>query len=77
MDMAMKIRIALLKRNMSITELAEKLGTSRSNLSGKLSRNNFSTQDLVDIAAALDCDLEMNFIMKDTSEKIQYRFQIV
>ena len=40
-------------RSTSVAALAEKLGTSRQNLSGKLNRNNFSEKDLVDIGNAL------------------------
>ena len=42
MSMSEKIRIALVKRKISITELATNLGTTQSNLSNKLKRDNFS-----------------------------------
>lgn len=70
MGMAEKIKIVLLKRKMTITALAELLGTTRSNLSGKLSRDNFSEKELSEIAEALDCDLEAHFILRDTGEKV-------
>jgi len=70
MSMTEKIRIALIKRNMSITELAEKLGSSSQNLSGKLKRDNFSENDLKEIAAILDCDLEINFIDNKTGKPL-------
>ena len=41
MGMALKIKIILLERNMTIKELAEKLGTSGNNLSNKLRNDNF------------------------------------
>lgn len=70
MAMSEKIKIVLLKRKMTVTTLAEKLGTTRSNLSNKLSRDNFSEKELRDIAEALNCDLDMDFTLRDTGEKI-------
>ena len=41
-----KIKIVLVKRNMSANQLAQKLGTSSSNLYHKFKRNNFTTNEL-------------------------------
>lgn len=70
MAMSEKIKIVLLKRKMTVTALADKLGTTRSNLSNKLSRDNFSENELHDIAEALNCDLDMDFTLRDTGEKV-------
>ena len=52
--MTERIRIMLVKRgNMSESELARKIGTSPQNLHNKFKRNNFSTVELEEIAAAL------------------------
>lgn len=40
-------------RSFSIAELAKELGTSRQNLNGKLSRNNFSEKELKRIGEIL------------------------
>ena len=67
MDMTERIRIMLVKRgNMSESELARKIGTSPQNLHNKFKRNNFSTSELEEIAAALDCDLRIDFIDRET-----------
>ena len=50
-----KIRIILGRRNLTITDLAAKLGTSRQNLTNKLNRDNFTEKDIMQIAAALNC----------------------
>lgn len=50
MGMALKIKIILLERNMTIKELAEKLGTSGNNLSNKLRNDNFKEKELRQIA---------------------------
>lgn len=70
MSMSEKIRIALLKRKISITELAVNLGTSQSNLSNKLKRDNFSEKELHQIANILNCDFKGIFVMRDTKEEI-------
>lgn len=70
MSMSEKIRIALVKRKISITELAARLGTSQSNLSNKLKRDNFSEKELNQIAEILDCNFKGIFVMKDTGEEI-------
>ena len=70
MSMAEKIRITLLKRKISITELAVNLNTSQSNLSNKLKRDNFSERELKQIADILNCDFKGTLIMRDTVEEI-------
>lgn len=69
MSMTEKIKILLVKKKMTITQLAKSLDTSQSNLSKKLQRDNFSERELIEIAQALDVKFEANFIMKD-GEKI-------
>lgn len=65
-----RIKVLLMKRKMTATQLAERLGISRQNLSNKLARNDFSTSDLVKIAEALDCTYTYTFTMNDTGESI-------
>ena len=69
MDMTERIRIMLVKRgNMSESELARKIGTSPQNLHNKFKRNNFSIRELEEIASALDCDLRIEFVDKETKK---------
>ena len=70
MAMSEKIKIILIKKNMTISALAEKLNTSQSNLSNKFKRDNFSEKELSDIAKALDCEFNGYFTMLDTEEVI-------
>ena len=65
-----KIRILLKRKNVSITELSNKIGTTRQNLTNKLSRNNFSEKDLSAIATALECNLILEFEDQETKERI-------
>lgn len=70
MAMAEKVRILLVKRKITVTDLAKRLGMSQSNLSNKLSRDNFSEKELQEIAEALNCDLDISFTLRDTGEKV-------
>ena len=65
-----KIKILLVRQNLTIKVLADQLGTSRQNLSNKFSRDNFSEKDIKEIAKALNCDYEIKFKNKDTGEEI-------
>ena len=71
MSMTEKIRIILVKRgNMREAELARRLKTSPQNFNKKMKRDNFSEEDLIEIAEALDCTFEAKFKMNDTGEYI-------
>lgn len=50
---------------MTQTELANRLNTTRQNLNNKMSRGNFSIQELSDISQILDTEL----ILRDQSGK--------
>ena len=58
-----KIRYVLIKQNVSIGELAERTGQSRQNLSNKLTRDKFTTQELEEIAVALGVTFDACLIM--------------
>ena len=69
MAMTEKIRIMLVKSgNISESELARRMGTSPQNLHNKMKRDNFTESDLAEIAEALNCDLKIQFISKETGE---------
>lgn len=70
MAMAEKVRILLVKRKITVTDLAKCLGMSQSNLSNKLSRDNFNEKELQEIAEALNCDLDIGFTLRDTGEQV-------
>lgn len=64
-----KIKIVLLKKNMSTSQLATLLEVTPQNLYNKFKRDNFSEKELKEIAAALNIEFEINFIL-DNGEKI-------
>lgn len=70
LTMGEKITILLKRRNMSISELAERTNQSKQNLYRKIKRDNFREEDLHKIAAALNCTYFCGFKMEDTGETI-------
>lgn len=67
--MAEKIKLVLVKRNMSKSQLAKALGCSSSNLYNKFKRDNFSEAELEEIAKVLNCSFEASFVLNDTKER--------
>lgn len=70
LTMGEKIKVILNRRNMTISQLAEKLGQSRQNMSNKMSRDNFTEKELIEIARALNCTYTATFTMNDTGEQV-------
>ena len=71
MSMIEAIRIACVKRgNISEAELARRVGVSPQNFHNKMKRDNFTETDLTEIAKALNCDLKIEFISKETGEAL-------
>ena len=65
MSMSKKIKQLLIEKDTNITQLASLLGTKPQNLTNKLSRDNFTENDLQEIAKALNCKYEAKFIIED------------
>ena len=65
-----KAKIILKRRGMTMGDLAERTGQTRQNLSNKMSRDNFPEKEIREIAAALDCEYETFFVMRDTGDKV-------
>lgn len=61
MSAAKKIRMLLVERELTLTDLAKLLGKSLSNMSTKMKRDNFSEKDLIEIANVLDFDYDVVF----------------
>ena len=64
-----KIKIILGRKNMSMSDLAEALKQTRQNLHNKMKRDNFSENELKEIANALGVKFESHFVMEN-GEKI-------
>ncbi|MCI8422612.1 MAG: transcriptional regulator [Lawsonibacter sp.] len=72
MGMAVKVRMLLAARSMTIRELAMKMDkpTTEQNISQKLRRDNLTEKDLTAIAKACGATFEGSFILDDTGKVI-------
>ena len=72
MGIAEKIKILLIKREMTQKALAESLGMSAESLNNKLRRETFDTEELETIAVKLNATYGFKewFKMNDTGEEI-------
>ena len=68
--MTEKIKILLLKKKLTIKDLAKLLNCTSQNLSGKFKRDNFSESELKEIAKVLDVEYYGNFKIPETGETI-------
>lgn len=65
MDLTKEIKKMLVDKDMNATQLAEKIGTTQSNLSKKMANGSYSVADLEKIAEALDMMMEIRFKKTD------------
>lgn len=70
MNVAEYIKICFIKKSVKLIEVAEKTGQSKSNLSAKINRNDMKTSEIEKIADALNCDLRLDFIDRDTGKPL-------
>lgn len=70
MNVSELIKILCVKRNTTIAELSVKMGNSKQNLFNKLYRNDMKISDLEKILDALDSELKISVIDKNSKEPI-------
>ena len=70
MDTKTKINVVMAHRGKNLNYIAEQLGKSQPNMSNQFKKCDFRESDLKLIANALDCDLKISFIMRDTGDEI-------
>ena len=71
MDIREYINLCRVKRgNMSAGELARRTGQSPQNMNNKYKRNTFKISELEKVAEALDAELKIQFIDKQSGEPI-------
>ena len=58
-----KLKIAMIKQNVTQTTLAANAGQSQGNLANKLIRNDFKLSDYQKLVEALGCTLELNIVL--------------
>ena len=64
-----QIKVLCVRSNISVAELARRLGKSPQSFNSKLKRESFTVKDLEDIAIATGTDFERNYILPN-GEKI-------
>lgn len=71
MDIRNYIALCRVKRNnMSEAELARRTGQTPQNMSNKYKRNTFKISELERVAEALDCELRIEFIDKQSGKPL-------
>lgn len=70
MSAAKKIKILLVERDMTLTDLSKLLNKSLPTMSVKMKRDNFAEKDLKEIAELLNYDCEIIFKDKETGKII-------
>lgn len=68
--MTKQIRMLMIMREISVNELAKRLNTSPSNMTNKFKRDNFNEKELIEIAHALNCRLDIALIDNETNQRI-------
>ena len=66
MDVSKFIKVELAKNDMNQSNLAELLGITRQNVHIRMTRNAWKVSDLERIADALNCDLSVEFIKRES-----------
>ena len=63
LDLAKKLKIAMIEVDSTQLELAQKTGQSQQNLSRKMIANNFNIGEYERLVTALGCKLEINIVL--------------
>lgn len=69
MDGTKIIKKLLLEKDINTVDLAKRLGCGTANLYNKYKRNNFSLNELEEIAAAVGCSVKISF---ENSDPVQH-----
>ena len=65
MNISEQIKVLCVRTNLSVSELARRMGMSPQNLNAKLKRETFTVADLDRIAEATGTTFERKFILND------------
>lgn len=63
-----KIRIIMDRLDVNMTQLAASTEQSRQNLTNKMTRDNFTEKDIIKIADALGCKVDIVFTLPDGTQ---------
>ena len=65
MNVSEQIKILCIRSNISVSELARRVGTSPQNFNAKLKMETFTVSDLEKIAEVVDCTFERSFVLEN------------
>ena len=69
MTISEQIKVLCVRSDISVAELARRIGTTPQNLNGKMKRESFTIADLENIANAVNSSFERKFVLKN-GEKV-------
>jgi DNA-binding Xre family transcriptional regulator len=69
MTISEQIKVLCVRSNISVSELARRVGTTPQNFNAKLKRESFTIKDLEKIAAVVSCTFERQFVL-DNGDRI-------
>ena len=69
MTISEQIKVLCVRSDISVAELARRIGTTPQNFNGKMKRERFAIAELEDIAGAVNSSFERKFVLKN-GEKV-------
>lgn len=69
MTISEQIKVLCVRSDISVAELARRIGTTPQNFNGKMKRESFTVTELEDIADAVNSSFERKFVLEN-GEKI-------
>lgn len=69
MTISEQIKVLCVRSDISVAELARRIGTTLQNFNGKMKRESFTIAELEDIAGAVNSSFERKFVLKN-GEKV-------
>ena len=69
MTISEQIKVLCVRSDISVAELARRIGTTPQNFNGKMKRASFTIAELEDIAGAVNSSFERKFVLKN-GEKV-------
>lgn len=69
MTISEQIKVLCVRSDISVAELARRIGTTPQNFSGKMKKESFTIAELEDIAGAVNSSFERKFVLKN-GEKV-------
>ena len=68
MTISEQIKVLCVRSDISVAELARRIGTTPQNFNGKMKRESFTIDDLNEIADAVGVEFKRNFILTNGEE---------